>query len=324
MKPKVFLTRILPEKVMQRLYAHTELAVNPEDRPLSRAELIEGIKGKDGLLCLLSDTIDGEVLDVNPNLKIVANYAVGFNNIDIEAATLRGIPVSNTPGVLTETSADMAFALLLAVGRRVVEADQYARAGKWKVWGPLLFMGAEIHGSTLGIIGLGRIGKAIAKRALGFNMKVVYWNRTRLSTEEEKSLQVQYLPFEEVLSSSDFVSISIALNQDTQHLINANAFQHMKPSAFLINTARGAVVDEQALVKALKEKQIAGAGLDVFEHEPHIPQALQEMNNVVMLPHLASATIATRTKMGMIAVDNLLARFNNEPLPNLVNTDVQL
>ena len=322
MKPKVFLTRQLPPLVMERLHMHTDLEVNPEDRVLSKQEIQMGIQGKDGLLCLLTDTIDGELLDANPNLKIVANYAVGFNNIDVEAATKRGIPVTNTPGVLTETSADMAFALMLAVGRRVVEADRFARTGTWKGWGPLQFLGTDVSGSTLGIIGMGRIGKAVARRASGFNMRVLYWNRTRMTREEEHALGVSYGAFEEVLKHGDFVSLNIAYHSDTHHLIDAAALRAMKQTSFLINTARGAVVDEQALMKALQRKQIAGAGLDVFEHEPRISPELREMDQVVLLPHLASATIETRTKMGMIAVDNLLARFAGIPLPNLVNKEV--
>jgi len=322
MRPKVFLTRPLAQPAIDRLKEHTDLTMHPHDREITRAELIEGIKGQDGLLCLLTEKIDGEIMDVNPNLKVISNHAVGFDNIDIDAATARRIPVTNTPGVLTDTSADMAFALILAVARRVVEADRFVRAGMWEGWGPLQFLGTDVFGSTLGIIGMGRIGKGVAKRAQGFDMKVVYWNRTRLSPEEETRLNVVYQPIEAVLQQADFVSLNIAYNKATHHLINATTLNLMKPTAFLINTARGAVIDEKALVEALEEKRIAGAGLDVFEQEPYIEPEFLEMNNVVLLPHLASATIATRTKMAMMAVDNLLAVLEGKRPPFLVNEEV--
>ena len=322
MRPKVFLTRELPPKAMERLFQHTDLEYNREDRVLNKKEIMEGIQGKDALLCLLTDTIDSDVMDANPHLKIIANYAVGFNNIDIDAATERGIPVTNTPGVLTQTSADMAFTLLLATARRVVEGDNFIRTGQWKGWGPLQFLGSDIHGATLGIIGLGRIGKAVAKRAKGFDMKVVYWNRTRLSETEEQELGLTYFNFEELLKQSDYVSLNVAYNEETYHLMGDQEFEVMKETAIVINTARGPVIDEKALVRALQTKKIAGAGLDVYEEEPKVTPELLEMKNCVLLPHLASATIATRTKMGMIAIDNLLAKFNGAPLPNLVNKEV--
>ncbi|MFY0689933.1 MAG: D-glycerate dehydrogenase [Cyclobacteriaceae bacterium] len=322
MKPKVFLTRELPPKCMDRLHDHTDLTYNKEDRVLSKQEIMEGVAGQDGLLCLLTDHIDGEIMDANPDVKIIANYAVGFNNIDVKAATDRKIPVTNTPGVLTDTSADMAFTLLVSTARRVAEGDKYLRTGQWNGWGPLQFLGADIYGATLGIIGLGRIGKAVAKRASGFDMKVVYWNRTRLSSEEEQNLGLTYAAFDEVLKLSDFVSLNVAYNKDTLHLIGEKQFDLMKETAILINTARGPVVDEKALVRALQAGEIAGAGLDVYEEEPKVEPELLEMNNCILLPHLASATIATRTKMGMIAIDNLMARFSNEPLPNLVNKEI--
>ena len=319
MKPKVFLTRELPPKAMQRLQETTELEYNKEDRVLSKEEIIKGIQDKDVLLCLLTDAIDGEIMDANPNLKVIANYAVGFNNIDVEAATQRKIPVTNTPGVLTETSADMAFALIMATARRIPEADKFLRTGDWKGWGPLQFLGADIYGATLGIIGLGRIGKAVAKRASGFDMRVVYWNRTRLSEQEEKEKGLEYLSFEDVLAQSDFVSLNVAYNPETHHLISNLELELMQTTSYLINTARGPVVDEKALVKALQEGQIQGAGLDVFENEPQVEPELLEMDNVVLLPHLASATIATRTKMAMKAIDNLLAVWEGKTPPNLVN-----
>ncbi len=322
MKPKVFLTRELPPKAMERLFEHTELEYNKEDRVLTKKEIMDGIQGKDAMLCLLTDTIDGEIMDANPNLKIIANYAVGFNNIDIDAATQRKIPITNTPGALTETSADMAFTLLMATARRVVEGDKFIRTGKWTGWGPLQFLGSDIFGATLGIVGLGRIGKAVAKRAKGFDMKVIYWNRTRLSESEEQKLGLVYASFEEILKKSDYVSLNVAYNEHTFHLMSDNEFNLMKETAIVINTARGPVIDEKALVRALQAKKIAGAGLDVFEEEPKVRPELLEMDNCVLLPHLASATIETRTKMAMIAIDNLLAKFDGKDLPNLVNKEV--
>lgn len=321
-KPKVFLTRELPPKAMQRLREETELEMNKEDRVLTKEELMAGIKGKDALLCLLTDQIDNEVLSANPDLQVVANYAVGFNNIDVEAATKMGIPVSNTPGVLTETSADLAFALIMSVGRRIPEADKYIRTGQWNGWGPLQFLGTDIHGATLGIIGLGRIGKALVKRARGFGMEIKYWNRTRLTKGEENQLGVEYHSFDEVLKVADFMSIHVAYNQETHHIISSRELDMMKPTAVLINTSRGPIVDEKALVNALQAGQIGGAGLDVFENEPQIEPELLEMDQVVILPHLGSATIATRTRMAMIAIDNLLAVFNGKEAPNLINDQI--
>lgn len=318
-KPKIFLTRALPEKVMERLFSLYDVEMNEEDRVLDKQEIIAGIQGKDALLCLLTDNIDADIMDANPNLKMIANYAVGFNNIDIAAASDRGIKVSNTPGVLTDTSADMAFTLLVSLARRIPEADKFLRTGAWNGWGPQQFLGADIFGATLGIVGLGRIGKAVAKRAHGFDMNIIYWNRTRLSNEEEKELGLTYKTKDELLKTSDFVSLNVAFTPETKHLISQKELKLMKPSAYLINTARGPVVDEQALVDALRANEIAGAGLDVYEEEPKVHPDLMDMDNTVLLPHLASATIATRTKMGMIAIDNLEAFFKGVPLPNPVN-----
>lgn len=321
MKPKVFLTRELPPKVIERLQQETVLEMNTEDRVLTKEEIIDGVKGKDALLCLLTDTIDGDIMDANPALRVIANYAVGFNNIDVVAATQRRIPVSNTPGVLTETSADLAFTLMTTLSRRIVEADNFVRTGNWKGWGPLQYLGTDIYGATLGIVGLGRIGKAIAKRAKGFDMNIVYWNRTKLSESEEKELGLTYLPFDDLLKIADFVSLNVAYTKETFHLMGEREFELMKESAYVINTARGPVVDENALVNALKEKKIMGVGLDVFEDEPVIHPELLAIDNTVLLPHIASATIATRTKMGMIAVDNLIAACNGTHIPNLVNKE---
>jgi glyoxylate reductase len=237
-KPKIFLTRELPPQTMAILREQSELTMNPDDRVLEKPEIIAGVRGVDGLLCLLTDTIDAEILDANPKLKVVANFAVGFNNIDVAAATERKIPVTNTPGVLTETTADMAWALMLDAARRVSEGDRLVRTQTWNGWGPLQLLGADITGATLGLIGMGRIGRAMAKRAIGFEMPILYWNRTRLDREEEKILGATYVEFEQLLEQSDFVSLHVALNAETRHLIGAAELSKMKPTAILVNTAR--------------------------------------------------------------------------------------
>lgn len=321
-KPKIFLTRPIPPASIELLKQEAELTYNPDDRVLSRAELIAGMAGQDGLLCTLMDGIDGELLDTNPNLKIVANYAVGYNNIDVAAASARNIPVTNTPGVLTDSTADMAWALMFAIGRRVVEGDQLVRSRNWQGWGPLQLLGQDITGATLGLIGFGRIGKAMVQRAKGFDMTVIYWNRTRLSEAEETELGITYGSREDVLAQSDFVSLHVALTPDTTHLIGAAELAAMKSTAYLINTARGPVVDEKALVKALKSGSIGGAGLDVFEKEPILEPELYDLSNVVIPPHLGSATIGTRTKMGNMAAENCFAACRGERPPNLVNPEI--
>ncbi len=308
-RPKVLLTRELPEVAIEKLEEKVDLEIFPHDRVMTPEELKEKVSDKDGLLCLLTDTISPELMDAAPRLKVVSNYAVGYNNIDVTAATERKIIVTNTPDVLTETTADMTFGLMLMTARKVLEAGDLLRSGKWKGWSPMQFMGADIHGSTLGIIGMGRIGKALTQRARGFNMNVVYWNRTRLTVREEKKLGLRYVKFNEVLLQSDFLSLNVAYNQDTHHLIDEAALQKMKQSAFLINTSRGGIIDEEALLDALESDKIAGAGLDVFENEPNINPRFLSLKNTVILPHIASASVATREKMAMVAVDNLLAVF---------------
>ena len=305
--PKVLLTRQLPEVAIEKLEAHVDLEIFPYDRAMTPEELKEAVVDKEGLLCLLTDTISPELMDAAPKLKVVSNYAVGYNNIDISAATDRNIIVTNTPDVLTETTADMTFGLMLMAARRVLEAGDLLRSGNWKGWSPMQFMGTDIHGSTLGIIGMGRIGKALTKRARGFDMEVIYWNRTRLKVREEKQLGLRYVKFNEVLLQSDFISLNVAYNEETHHLIDEGALQKMKQSAFFINTSRGGTVDEEALIDALENNKIAGAGLDVFENEPNINPRFLELKNTVILPHIASASVATREKMAMVAVDNLLA-----------------
>lgn len=307
---------------MDALAQAGQLTWNREDRPLEKAEIVEGAKGVDCLVTMLTDTVDDEVLAANPQLRVVANYAVGFNNIDLAAATRRGIPVSNTPDVLTDATADTAWALLLAAARRVPEGDRYARSGEWTGWSPGLMLGADVSGATLGLIGLGRIGRAMIPRAQGFGMTLRYWSRTRLDEAEESRRGLRYGSFEEVLEESDFISLHVSLSEQTTHLIDAAALRRMKSSAILINTARGPVVDEKALVEALRGGEIAAAGLDVYEREPKLEPGLADLPNVALLPHVGSATIGTRVKMAEIVAANCRAAWRGEPLPNLVNTDL--
>lgn len=324
MRAKIFVTRRLPEGAMQVLEQNFDVECNPNDRVLTRDELLAGVEGKDGVLPLLTDRVNDELLDAaGPQLKIVANYAVGYNNIDVPACTRRRIPATNTPGVLTDTTADLAMTLLLAVARKVVPADAYARAGKYQGWAPLLFLGNDVHHKTLGIMGFGRIGFAVAKRAAGFDMNIIYHDSARVLPELEDQVGAKFVDKATLLAQSDFVSLHVPLLQDTHHLISTQELAAMKNSAYLINTSRGEVVDEKALVKALQRRQIAGAGLDVFEFEPAIEKELTLMENVVILPHIASASIETRTKMGLVAAENLISllKEGRKP-PNCLNPEV--
>jgi glyoxylate reductase len=323
MKPAILVTRKLPPAAMALLEKNFQMECNPHNRVLLREELLDAVRGKEGILSLLTDTMDGEIMDgAGKSLKIIANYAVGFNNIDVGAATKRKIAVSNTPGVLTDTTADLAMALILAVARRIVESDVYARAEKYMGWDPLLFMGSDVHHKTLGILGFGRVGQALAKRAAGFDMQIVYHNRNRADPEIEDKIGAKYVDRDTLLKTSDFVSIHVPLTPETTGLIDLKTFSSMKPSAFIINTARGEIIREGELVKALAEKKIAGAGLDVFEHEPKIHPGLLKMDNVVLLPHIGSASMETRTKMGLMAAENLIAGFKGEIPPNCLNPEI--
>jgi glyoxylate reductase len=322
LKKKILVTRNLPDKAMKLLYETYDVELNPWDRVMTEDELIEGIRDKQGLLCLLTDNISAEIMDEAKNLKVISNYAVGFNNIDVKAATERGIPVTNTPGVLTETTADLAWALLMATARRVVEADAFMRKGAYKGWGPMLFLGGDVYGKTLGLIGMGRIGSAVARRAVGFNMRILYYDMNRLPEDEEKTLNLEYADFDEILRSSDFVSLHVPLVPSTKHLIGTRELSLMKPTSYLINTSRGPVVDEKALVEALRSKKIAGAGLDVYENEPEMAPGLAQLESVVLLPHIASASVDTRTKMGTIAACNLMTGLAGELPANCVNPEV--
>ncbi len=321
-KPRVLLTGRIPDEVMAVLTEACTVEANREDRPMERARVLDLIKDKDGLLSMITDSVDGELMDRAPRLRMIANMAVGYNNIDVKAATARGIPVSNTPGVLTDATAELAFALILATARRIVDMDRLTRRGEFRYWAPMLFLGTEVTGKTLGIVGLGRIGKAVARRARGFDMRIIYHNRERTGSAEERELQAEYADLKRLLRESDFVSLHIPLTGETKHLIGENELALMKPTAFLINTSRGPVVDEQALVKVLRERKIGGAGLDVYENEPALTPGLTELENVTLLPHVGSGTLETRTRMASLAVENLLAGLRGDVPPNILNTEV--
>jgi glyoxylate reductase len=316
---KVLITGRLPEEVMAVIKKEHLVEAHGEDRPMERKRLLELVRDKEGLLCMITDRIDEELLNRAAHLKMIANLAVGYDNIDMEAATLRHIPVSNTPDVLTDATADLTFALILATARRVVEGDKRTRAGKFRYWAPSLFLGRGVSGKTLGIIGLGRIGRAVAQRAKGFDMGVLYNNRRPLAATLEKELGVEYADFTTLLAQSDFVSVHVPLNDETRHLIDSEALGKMKSTAYLINTSRGPVVDERALEKTLREGKIAGAGLDVYENEPHVFPDLMELENVVLLPHMGSATVETRTGMARKATENLLAGLSGKRPPDCLN-----
>ncbi len=323
LEARVYLTRPIPDAGIEMLREQiSDFHMNEEDRVLSREELKQAVKGCDGILSLLTDKMDAEVMDAaGPQLKVIANYAVGFDNIDLQAATERGILVTNTPGVLTDATADFAWALLMATARRIPESERYARAGKYKAWGPKLFLGGDFVGRTLGIIGAGRIGSAMAKRATGWNMRILYTD-VQPNPNIEKEVGAQFVDMDTLLKESDYISIHVPLTPETHHLIDEAALRKMKPTAYLVNTSRGPVIDEAALARALKEKVIAGAGLDVFEEEPKIHPDLLELENVVITPHIASATHETRNKMATMAATNLIEALRGNRPPNLVNVDV--
>jgi lactate dehydrogenase-like 2-hydroxyacid dehydrogenase len=319
-RPRVFVTRRLPEEALARIAESCDLEVWPDELPPPRDALLAAVAGRDGILTLLTDRVDDELLDAaGPGLKVVSNYAVGYDNIDVAACARRGVAVGNTPGVLTETTADLAWALLLAAARRVPEGDRYVRDGQWRTWGPLLLLGSDVHGATLGVVGLGRIGQAVARRAAGFGMTVLYSSRTRVARAVEMALGATYVSLPELLERSDFVSLHVTLAPDTRGLIDAAALARMKPTAVLVNTARGPVVDQAALAAALRDGVIAAAGLDVTNPEPiAADDPLLSLENCLVVPHIASATRATRGRMADMAAANLLAGVRGEPLPTPV------
>jgi glyoxylate reductase len=318
---KVFIARPIFDEAIQLLKKDTEVHANSEDRVLSKQELIANLKHVNGAITLLTDAIDEEVLRNAPGLKVVANFAVGFNNIDVDAATRSGVVVTNTPGVLTETTADFAWTLMMAAARRVVEADRFARGGKFKCWGPKMFLGYDVFGKRLGLVGLGRIGQAVARRAKGFAMKVLFHDN-EIPDSIASELGVERVAVDDLLRTCDFISLHVPLTPDTRHLLNDRTFAMMKPTCIVVNSSRGPVIDEKALVRALKQGRIAGAGLDVFENEPAIDTDLLEMDNVVLAPHIASASHETRLKMCMMAAENLISALKGERPRNLVNADV--
>lgn len=345
MRPTVFVTRQLPAPVMNRLSQVCELRVGTMAGELSREALLAGVRDADGLVCLLTDRIDREIIEAGTKLRVIANVAVGYNNIDVPTAQQRGIYVTNTPDVLTDATADLTWALILAVTRRIVEADTFLRAGKFDGWDFDMLLGSGLSGKTLGIVGFGRIGKAVARRAMGFGMSVIYCGRDDIAYRDDSHYNAQILnrqnarqaatapltqsarsdgmaarrvTFHQLLELSDIVTLHVPLAATTQHLVNTAAFTRMKPTAYLINTARGPVIDEAALVEALQQHRIAGAGLDVFEHEPTVNAPLLEMPNVVLLPHIGSATLETRTAMAMLAVENSIDALSGKKPRNLV------
>ncbi len=319
-RPNVFVSRVIPDEGLAAIRAECEMDLWERDLPPPRDELLRRVAGCDGVLTLLTDRVDDEFLDAaGKKLRVVSNFAVGFDNIDVGACARRGIPVGNTPGVLTETTADLAWALLMAAARRLPEGDRYVRDGNWKTWGPLLLLGPDVHGATIGIVGFGRIGQAVARRAKGFGMEILYHDVQELPRDVTEPFGATFLPLEELLARSDFVSLHVNLSDVTRHLINAETLSWMKPTAVLVNTSRGPVVDQRALADALRDGVIWAAGLDVTDPEP-IPMddPLVGLDNCLIVPHIASASRVTRGKMAAMAAANLLAGVRGEALPTEV------
>ena len=326
--PKIFVTRRPPESAIALLHEafaneDVSIALYPEDRPIPREVLLEGVKGADAILSMLTEPMNAEVFEAaGPQLRIVANMAVGYNNIDVPAATERGIAVSNTPDVLTETTADLTFALILATARRLCESEHFLRSGQWASWSPTFMLGMDVYGKTLGIYGLGRIGKAVVRRAKAFNMKVLYHSRTQLPAAEEVGLGLTYVDFPTLLAESDIISPHCPLTDETRHVFNAATFNAMKKSAIFVNTTRGPVVDEAALAAALHGGEIFAAGLDVYEEEPRIHPDLLTVSNIVLLPHIGSSTLETRSAMANLAAENIIAVLKGNTPPTCVNPGV--
>jgi len=319
MKPKILVTREVFDETLAYLAQHCEVESNQADQPFDSATLAQRLHDKDGIVCCLTDRIDDALLAKSPRLKVVANIAVGYNNIDVPASTARGVMVTNTPGVLDDSTADLAFTLILATARRLTEAEAYVRAGKWQGWHLKQMLGVDVHHATLGIIGMGRIGQQIARRASGFKMRVLYHNRNRWPADVEKWLNAEYVGKDQLLAQSDFVVLQIPYSPATHHYIGAAELKQMKPTAILINSTRGGVVDDAALVDALKNGTIRAAGLDVFENEPKLHPGFLELKNVVLAPHVGSSTEATRRAMAMTAAKNAVAALTGATPPNLLN-----
>lgn len=318
----VYVTRRIPEPALDLLRRECAIVeVNPEDRCLTRAELLDQVRGRNGILCMLTDIIGEDVLRAAEGARGFANCAVGYNNFDVAKATELGLVVANTPGVLTDATADLGWALLMAAARRIAEGDRFMRAGGFESWAPMLLLGADITGRTLGIVGAGRIGAAVARRSRGFDMKVLYCD-TSANPAIEEELGARRVGLDELLAESDFVSVHVPLTEATRHMFGIEQFRRMKRTAIFINTARGPIHDEAALVEALRSGLIAGAGLDVYEDEPKMKPGLAELDNVVLVPHIGSATIGTRTRMATMAAENLIAMVKGERAPNCVNPQV--
>ena len=318
----VLVTRALPPPGLQMLKEQYEVEVNPYDRVLYKEEIVDGVKDKDALLCLLTDTIDRDIIEVGENLKIISNYAVGYNNIDVDCANERGIIVTNTPGVLSETTADLVFSLLMAAARRIPEGDKFMREGKFGGWAPELMLGSDVYGKTLGIIGMGRIGQLGAKRAKGFDMKVLYHSKRR-KLNLEREMGMKFSELDDLLKKSDFVSLHVPLTPETKCLIDERELSLMKPTAYLINTSRGGVIDEPALIKALKEEKLRGAGLDVFWGEPtDVNPELYELENAVLTPHMGSASYETRSKMAEMAAQAVIDALEGKKPVHIINPEV--
>ena len=322
-RPKVFVSRLIPDVGLQQIREHCDVDVWGGELPPPKDVLLDNLRGLDGLLCLLTDPVDAELMDAaGPQLKVISQMAVGYDNVDVTEATERGIPVGNTPGVLTECTADFAFTLLASAARRVVEAADYVRAGNWKTWGPMLLLGADLWSATIGVVGFGRIGQAVARRARGFNMRILYHD-VAPNEPAARELGAEYVGLDDLLQRSDFVTLHVPLLHQTMHLISQRQLVLMKPSAVLINTSRGAVVDPQALYEALAQGELAYAALDVTDPEP-IPMdsPLLTLSNCLVVPHIASASISSRNRMSEMSAANLLAGLRGERLPNCVNPEV--
>jgi len=322
-RPHVLVARSVFPEVIERLRAHFEVEDNPSDTTFTKAQLIERLRGKAGAFTTGSERIDAEVLDANPQLRVVANMAVGYNNFDIPACSARGVLATNTPDVLTETTADFGFALMMATARRMAEGERFLRAGQWNRWSYDMLCGSDVHGATLGILGMGRIGQAIARRgALGFGMKVIYHNRSRLQPELEAPLGARWVDKATLLREADHLVLVLPYSAESHHAVGAAELAQMKPTATLTNVARGGIVDDAALAVALREHRIAAAGLDVYEGEPQVHPDLLTVPNVVLTPHIASATLATRRKMADLAADNLIAALTGGTPPTPINPEV--
>ena len=322
MKPKILVTREVFDETLDFLAQHCDVESNQRDAPFAPEALAGRLADKNGLMCCLTDRVDQALVQAAPQLKVVANIAVGYNNIDVAACTAQRIMVTNTPGVLDDSTADLAWTLMLATARRITEVESYIREGQWTGWRLKQWLGIDVHHATLGIVGMGRIGQAIARRAAGFDMRILYHNRKPVAADIERRLNAQYMPLKDLLAQSDFVVLQVPYSKETHHLIGAAELRLMKPTAILINSTRGGVVDDAALVEALRAGTLRGAGLDVFENEPKLNRGFLQLKNVVLAPHIGSSTEATRRAMAMTAARNLVAALTGSTPPNLVNPQV--